>query len=136
MTPQIKTYDDLLNEKQRLEQLLKSQKEIIRQDIQEIKEEFKPVKHAFSFISKLGTKDKSNPLLTATTDTVINLLVKKLLLAKTGWVTRLIVPFILKNFSSHVVSENKGSIMKKIFSIFGKRNQNGKASAQEYSKTT
>jgi hypothetical protein len=82
----------------------------------------------------MGTKDKSNPLLNATSDTLINLVVKKFLLAKTGWITRTIVPLLLKNYSSHVISDNKGSILKKIFSLIGKKNKNGTASKEDYTR--
>lgn len=132
MTTQIKTYDDLLKEKQRLQLLLKSQKEIVRTDIQEIKQELAPIKHAISFVGKLGTKDTSNPLLSATSDTLINLVVKKFLLARTGWATRIIVPFLLKNYSSHILSDNKDSIFRKIFSWVGNKNKNGKATKGEH----
>ncbi len=132
MTTQIKTYDDLLKEKQRLQLLLKSQKEIVRTDIQEIKQELAPIKHAISFVGKFGTKDTSNPLLSATSDTLINLVVKKFLLARTVWVTKIIVPFLLKNYSSHMLSDNKDSIFKKVFSWIGKKNRKGKASKTEH----
>jgi len=132
MTTQIKTYDDLLKEKQRLKTLLASQKEIVRVDIKEIKEELAPIKNAISFVGKLGTKDTSNPLLSFTSDTLINLVVKKLLLAKSGWITKIVVPFLLKNYSSHVLSDNKGGIMQKLFSLISKKNANGKAAAHEH----
>jgi len=127
MTKQIATYQDLLDEKERLQQLLKAQKELVRADFNEVKEEFAPVRSAFHMIGKFTTRDKSNPLLSGVAGTAIDLLVRRFLLARTGWLTKLAVPFLMKNFSSHVLGENKKPILKKLFSLFGKKpHMNGK----------
>jgi len=55
MTSTIRTYEDLLAERKRLKSLLQTQKQIIRQDIDEIKEELVPVKTAINFVGKLTT---------------------------------------------------------------------------------
>lgn len=124
--PRIATYQDLLDEKERLKQLLSAQKELVRQDFNEIKAELAPVRNAFSFIGKVTTKDKSNPLLNGVADTVIDIFIKRMILSRTGWITRLAVPFLMKNFSSHLIGDNKKSILKKVFSLFGsKRHMNG-----------
>src|SRR5688500_14661694 len=103
MTSTIKSYDDLLAEKQRLQALLHSQKQVIRQDIDELKQELLPVKTAINFIGKLTTQDHSNPLISGTFNTVIDLLMRKVVLAKAGWFTKFIIPYFIKNFSSHVI---------------------------------
>lgn len=121
MTRTISTYEDLLKEKARLTLLLSAQKELVREDIKEIKEELVPVKSAISLVSKLATKDRNNFLLTTAADKLIDLLVKKLVLAKAGWITKLAVPFLMKNFSSHVIADNKDAILGKIFSWIGKK---------------
>ena len=126
MTKTIASYDDLLAEKQRLTDLLRVQKDIVRQDIREIKEEFAPVKYAFGIISKFTSKDKGNWLLTTAADKLIDIIFKKLILARAGWFAKLAVPFLMKNFSSHVIADNKETIFSKIFSMFGKGHQNGK----------
>ena len=125
MTKRIQSYRDLLDEKERLQSLLKWQKEAVRRDIQEIGEELEPVRSVISLASRLVTRDSSNLVLNAGTNTLIDLVVKKLLLSRAGWLTRLAIPFLLKNYSSHFISENKGSIMKKLFSWIGKKNANG-----------
>lgn len=117
----IRTYDDLLAEKERLKALLKVQKQVIRQDVEEIKAELQPVKNAISMVGKFTTRDKSNPLLTGATETIIDLVVKRMILSRTGWLTKLVVPFIMKNVSSHLVNANQGKIFSKLFSFFGKK---------------
>ncbi|MBO9659253.1 MAG: hypothetical protein J7527_10555, partial [Chitinophagaceae bacterium] len=117
----IRTYDDLLTEKERLKALLQAQKAVIRQDVEEIKAELQPVKNAISMVGKFTTRDKSNPLLTGATETIIDIVVKRLILSRTGWLTKLVVPFIMKNVSSHLVNANQGKIFSKLFSFFGKK---------------
>jgi hypothetical protein len=129
MTKRITTYEELMLEKHRLKLLLHGQKELIHQDINEIKDHLLPVKSAISFIGKLTTKDSSNPLLSGTMNTVIDLFVRKVLLARAGWFMKLVVPLFLKNYTSHVIDEKKDTIINKVFSWFGgkkKENANGK----------
>jgi hypothetical protein len=121
MTSTIKTYDDLLAEKQRLQALLHSQKQVIRQDIDELKQELLPVKTAINFVGKLTTQDHSNPLISGTFNTVIDLLMRKVVLARAGWFTKFIIPYFIKNFSSHVIDEKKDDILRKVFSLFKKK---------------
>ena len=126
MTNTIRTYEDLLAERQRLEALLQTQKQVIRQDFNEIKQELVPVKTAINFLGKLTTQDHSNPLLNGTINTIIDLVVRKGLLARAGWFTKFIVPFVMKNFSSHVVDEKKDDILRKVFSLFRKKKKGDK----------
>lgn len=125
MTKRIQSYQDLLDEKERLQSVLKVQKEAFRRDIDELKEELEPARSFLSLAGKLVTRDGGNLMLNAGANTLIDLVVKKLLLSRAGWLTRLAVPFLLKNYSSNFISENKDSIMKKLFSWIGKKSANG-----------
>ncbi|RYY56871.1 MAG: hypothetical protein EOO09_04705 [Chitinophagaceae bacterium] len=120
MTNKISTYKDLIEEKERLQTLLSHQKEVLRDDIRGIKEEFEPVRAAAGFVGKFFKKDKTNPLLNIASNRVINLVVKNLFLRNAGWFTRLAVPFLAKNFSSHVLAGNKTQILGKLASWFNK----------------
>ena len=126
MTKPINSYADLLEEKARLKLLLSAQKELVRQDINELKEELAPVKSAISLVGKIATKDKTSWLLTTAADAAIDILLKKIVLSKAGWITKLVLPFFMKNFSSHVIADNKDKIFSKLFSLAGKKNSNGK----------
>ena len=106
------------------------QKAVLRQDFHEIKEELAPVKNAISVIGKITTKDNTNWLLTTAADTAIDLLVRKFILSRAGWFTRIILPFFMKNFSSHLIADNKDKIFSKISSWFGGGKSNGKADFQ------
>ena len=126
MTKPIRTYEDLMEEKARLNQLLAAQRELIRQDFNEIKEELAPVRSAISMVGKFATRDNRNFLLTTAAETTIELVIRRMLLAKAGWFTKLVVPFVMKNFSSHVLADNKDKILGKLAKWFGKKNANGK----------
>jgi hypothetical protein len=125
MTKSISTYEDLLEEKARLKLLLTAQKNLVRQDINSIKQEFQPVRSAISMIGKFTTKENRNSMLTIAADTVIDMVVKKMVLAKAGFITKLIVPFFIKNFSSHIIADNKDKIISTLASWFGKKDADG-----------
>lgn len=114
MNKKIQTYDDLVEERKRLEQLLILNKEQISTNWIEMKKEFEPVNNVFSFLSKLTTRDKSNPLVNMGIDVAGDLLLRKILLARAGWATRLVVPFFLKNYSSNVFADKGKSFLHRL----------------------
>jgi hypothetical protein len=126
MTSTIRTYEDLLAEKQRLQVLMQTQKQVIREDIDEIKQELAPVKTAINFVGKLTTQDHSNPVISGTLNTIIDLVMRKVVLARAGWFTKFIVPYFMKNFSSHIIDEKKDDILRKVFSFFKKKKKDDK----------
>lgn len=54
----IRTYDDLLEQEQKMKLLLQAQKELVLEDIRDFKEELKPVKAAANFFSSIISRDK------------------------------------------------------------------------------
>jgi len=131
MIKRITTYKDLLEEKTRLEALLREQKATIRQDIRSIGEEFRPVTSAASFLGKMVTREGGNFFLNASANKLIDIVFKRLLLSRTGWLTKLVVPFLMKNYSSHIISENKQTIWSKLLSLVGRKHANGQEKVHE-----
>ncbi|NCI45881.1 hypothetical protein [Sediminibacterium soli] len=117
--PVIKTYDDLLLEKRRLKSQLTEKEAALREEFSDIKRKLKPVTKVMDFIEKLTTRDSSNPLLNTGLQVGVNLLLKNLLLKKAGWVTRILMPFFVKNFLSHEASEHP-EWMQKLARLFRK----------------
>lgn len=136
MTNKIRTYQDLLRHEEQLEELLKAQKELLVLDLRELKEEIRPATAALSFISKITTRDKSNFLLNAGVNKLVDLVVKKLILGKAGWLTRLAVPFFLKNYSSHFVADHKEEWLDKLFSWVSYKNGKDQEVSQEQEAET
>ena len=113
----IHSYKELLEEKQRLTLLLAERKVLVKAEFEDIKVKLKPAKAAWEWIQKLTSKDTSNPLLNAGIDVGVNLLLKKVLLRNAGFIVKLVMPFIVKNFLSHEVAE-KENLFSKIAGLF------------------
>ena len=129
MNKSIKTYEDLLRERRRLEVLLNTQKELIRQDITELKLHLQPAVKVFSLAGKIFTREKNNVLLAGGINHLIDMVFKKIVLSRSSWLTRLVVPFFIKNYSSHFVAEHKSELVEKLFSLFRLKHSNGQAPA-------
>jgi hypothetical protein len=121
MSRSIKTYEDLLQEEQRLLQSLKTQEVTIKNDMVGLQEGLKPVGRVFSFFHKMATRDPTGPLANFGIDFGIDLLVRKFILARAGWFTKIFVPFIIKNYSSHIINEEQRvKLSQKIQNLFNK----------------
>jgi len=122
MSKRFTSYDDLLKEKQQLEVLLQAQKQVIRYDVEEIKLKLQPVKETLEFVKKITTRDRSNLFLDLGSDIAINTFIKNFILSKAGWLTKLVIPFFLKNYSSHFIAEQKDKWFEKLKSWLGHKN--------------
>ena len=80
----IQTYDDLIEEKKRLEAMLIVHRERVSTNWVEMKQEFEPINNVIGFFSKLTTRDKSNPLVNIGIDVAGDLLLRKIS-ARKGW---------------------------------------------------
>ena len=122
MKKKIRSYEDLEKEEQLLEELLRTQKQLIQLDIQVLRNQLKPASMALQFFNKITTLNKSNLLLNEGANKAIDFVLNKFILAKTGLITKFLVPFFLKNYSSHLIGDNKVNIVEKVFSLFGHKN--------------
>jgi hypothetical protein len=124
MNKSIRSYKDLVEERQRLEILLVEQRQVLRNDVQELKAQLEPLKRVVEFIRKITTKDKTALLLTIGSDIVINSVVKRFVLSRAGWFVRNVVPYFLKNYSSHFLAEQKEKWIEKLRAWLGHKNGN------------
>ncbi|HVG40504.1 MAG TPA: hypothetical protein VM888_02740 [Chitinophagaceae bacterium] len=117
----IKTYEDLEKEKQRLINLLKDHEDAIKVDIAGVREGLKPFGNAMKVVNKMATRDNTAPILNFGLEMGIDVFVRRFLLARAGWLTKIVVPFIVKNYSSHIIGEEKREkLIKKVKNFFGK----------------
>jgi hypothetical protein len=117
----IKNYDDLLQEEQRLLAELKIKEVQIRNDLAGVKQGLRPIGRVMNTISKFTTRDKTGAFANFGLDFGVDLLVRRFILAKAGWFTKILVPYLLKNYSSHIISEQqKAKLMEKINNLFAK----------------
>jgi len=117
----IRTYEDLLQEEQRLQLKLKSQELAIRQTLVDFKENVEPVKRVFNTVQKVFTRDNRVPVFNIGLELGVDFLLRKFILARAGWLTRILVPYLVKNYSSHIIAEEKRkALIQKIRDMFNK----------------
>ena len=104
----ITNYRELLIEKQRLTLLLEERKMLLQTAFEEVKEKLKPLTQIMNVVGKLSSKDTGNPLLNAGVSIGVNLLFKNVLLRNTGWIAKLILPAMVKNYLSHETEQTTG----------------------------
>jgi hypothetical protein len=116
----ITSYKELRQEKARLEAMMLEQKVQIKQEWQVIREDLRPSLNLAATVKKALTRRASG----AVTNLGINLmadgLVRNVLLAKSGGISRWVIPFLVKNYASHLVGEPE-KLMNKIKSLFRKK---------------
>jgi hypothetical protein len=101
----ISSYEDLILERKRLESDLAHYKTIITRELDEIKHKVEPITDVVSFFTPSKNPPANNQLLQAGANLGIELLVRQKLLSKAGWLTKLVLPFILKKVSSRAIAK-------------------------------
>lgn len=114
----IKTYEDLETEEKRLQALLYSHKESIKDSFAATKEGMNPFKKAVGTASKFFARDKTNPMIQFAVDLGVDVLIRRFLLARAGWFTKVVIPFFVRNYSTNFFKQYKESAMyKKVLSM-------------------
>lgn len=131
----IKTYEDLLQEEQRLMVLIKSHEGRVRNDLAGVKEGLQPIGHAVKWVQKFTTRDRTNAFATFGIDFSVDLLVRRFLLARAGWLTKIVIPYLIKNYGSHLITEKqRAAFMKKVSGLFSKLRPKPDAEEQAFQR--
>jgi hypothetical protein len=119
MDRKISTYEDLLYEQQRLTSRLRSQEEQIKVDIAGVKE---GLSKKVDNISKLSSRDKvANPFMMFGLDMAIDYLLRRVLFARAGFLLKAVVPYVVKNYSSHIIGDKiRQTLRNKLRNVFTK----------------
>jgi len=120
MINQITNYKELLQEKARLKGVLAEQELQIKNDWAVIKEDLRPFTHVTTTIRNLLTRKATMSAMQLGVNIFADGFVKKVLLGNTGWIIRTLVPFLIKNYASHL-SDEPGKIVHKIKNFFRKK---------------
>ncbi|WEK33473.1 MAG: hypothetical protein P0Y53_13360 [Candidatus Pseudobacter hemicellulosilyticus] len=99
----ITSYADLLQEEERLKMQLKHQQEVVHLRVQELKQKIAPATNLISMVGNLASP-KSNSLLSAGIGIAVDFILKKSLLRKAGWLTRLAGSFLARKVVVNKVS--------------------------------
>lgn len=113
----IKTYDDLLQEEQRLTAILTSDKELIKEDIaglkQAVKDKLNPIKRIKEKAKDLFVSEgKNGPALNAAIRFATDFVVHSIFPKRSNVLTKTIIPFISRNYVTHLITEEQ---RKKLF---------------------
>lgn len=100
---------DLKAEKSLLNMRLSVVEANLKVDIEWMKEEFRPIRTVGKLFSH-AMINKSDGILNEGIRFTIDAVLKNLILSKTGWVTKLIVPFLVKNLSTNYILEKRPEI--------------------------
>ena len=131
MNSPIESYEQLLIRRKQLENLLKAQEELIKIDIEEIRISLAPVHNAATNLISFFTQDKAAGVLGFGANRMIDVFVRKILLSRSNWVTKLVIPFFVKNFSSHFIAEHKEQWMDNIRKWFSSNGHHKEKSEKE-----
>ena len=118
MTRKINTYEDLLQEEQRLTAQLSSYKQLIKTDIAGVKEGLNPIKKAKEKVKNMFTReDKNSPALNFTLNFVLDYFLRKLIPNRTGIFTKTVIPFVVKNYVSHLITDEQRKAISTRFNL-------------------
>lgn len=121
MNKSIKTYEDLLQEEQRLTTQLASYKGVIQDDIAGLKASLNPVKRVASTVKNLFTFGDNGPLLNFGLKFGTDIFLRKLLLGRASWIAKVVVPYLIKNYASHLITEDqRKAVAKSLSKLFSK----------------
>lgn len=107
MKKKMRAYDQLLLEEQQLEEDLRFHRKRIIEKWQHLKASVQPAVIGMKLAENVLTRaETNNPVLNTGVNWAIDLLVKKWILKKSGWITKMLVPFVIKNITSNVIQKN------------------------------
>lgn len=124
MNKKIESYNELVEQKQKLEALLYAQKQLIRADVEELKLQLRPLSGVAAYVKKFTTRDKTALLVSLSSDVLAQGLLKRVVLARSGWFMKTILPYFFRNFSSNFLNEQKDKFIDRIRAIL--KHTNGK----------
>jgi hypothetical protein len=107
----IKNYADLEAEKLRLMALLRNHEEAIKADVVNVREGLRPVSNALNVMNKMATRDNRVPVMNFGVEMGIDILVRRFLLARAGWLPKVVLPYLIKNYTSHFIGDEKKKLL-------------------------
>ncbi len=110
MKTNIQNLDDVRAERARLKNQIESARTNLRQEFGVIKKELNPVNQTLGVISDALTTPRKG-LLSMGVGIGVDTILKKVVLARAGWLPRLVVPFLVKNVATNYISKNKVSVV-------------------------
>lgn len=106
--PIINSHEDLMAEKARLKNSLKQHKQNMKASFAGIKEELSPITQVAKTTKDIFNADSHNPLLAMGIGKITDLVIRKGILRRAGWLPRLIAPVVVQKISTYLVAQKGG----------------------------
>jgi hypothetical protein len=113
MKTDIKNLDDLRAERARLKNQIEASRMNLRYEFGAIKQELNPLNQALGVVTDVFTTPRKG-LLSLGVGIGVDTILKNVILARAGWLPRLVVPFLVKNVATNYISKNKASVVENI----------------------
>ncbi|TCJ17827.1 hypothetical protein EPD60_06490 [Flaviaesturariibacter flavus] len=127
MSKKISSYDELLEEKARLQELLGLQKQSIGASLNSLQQDVRPVTNGLLVVgrvlTKIGRRNRpTSPLLNVGLDIGVDMVLRRYILRKAGWFSRTFVPLAASTLlARYLNSEQEPEIVKKVKQFFTKQ---------------
>jgi len=106
----IETYDQLKAAKAISKQRIKILEQEIRDDVEEIKNDLKPVNLAMNTVRNMLSSEKHG-IVSETLNLSVNAIVKGLLFRNKNFITKTLIAFAAKNLANNLVIKNSDNIL-------------------------
>lgn len=110
MKTNIQNLDDVRAERARLKNQIEMSRTSLRHEFGAIKKELNPVNQALGVVSDVLTTPRKG-LLSLGVGMGVDTVIKNVILARAGWLPRLVVPFLVKNVATNYIAKNKTSVV-------------------------
>ncbi len=112
MKNNIQTIDDLKAERARLHNQIQLSKISMKNEMTAIKEELNPARQAVGVLNDVLTSPKKG-LLTLGIGLGVDVVLRRTILARAGWLPKLVVPFLVRNAATNMVQKNGKTMVAK-----------------------
>jgi hypothetical protein len=112
MKTEIQNSNDLQAERARLKNQMELSKVHMKQEVKAIRTKLNPVHQAVGIVGDLFTAPKKG-LLNVGVGIGVNTILKRGLLARAGWLPRLVIPILAQNLATNLIYKNRTSLVEK-----------------------
>ena len=110
MKTNIQNLDDVQAERARLKNQIETSRMNLRHEFGVIKQELNPINQALGVVTDVFTTPRKG-LLSMGVGFGVDTVLKKVILARAGWLPRLVVPFLVKNVATNYIRKYKTSVV-------------------------
>lgn len=103
----ISTYEELVEERKKVEANIATSKLILQQGVRDLQEKLTPILNLLPLLNVFNRKKNGSPFLNFMASLGIDLFVGQRMLSKSGWLSRLFIPLVLKGATALALGKSK-----------------------------